>query len=121
MTSSTAVTWARHRAGPPKTWVRHWIKRALSLFSVDLERDRRTQFYHDVLRLGVVSGTGYTTVAYGLAWDNDLSPVWQFPSPTRGADLPEPDEGGVEIGRPVRDAALIGPQWMARAVNPRAA
>jgi hypothetical protein len=125
MTGSDAMLWARRNAEPPMGAVRGWVGRLVSRLLTDRERGRRTQFYHDMLRLEGLAGTGHTSQAYGVAWDSDLSPVWQYPVPIGNPGLAAPaaaeEDGAGERGRLVYDAAAVPLRLRSREIGANAA
>ena len=109
------MTSDRTRLELPQGRARQWLNRALAMFMGDLSQGHRTQFYHDVLRLDVVSTAGQTSQSYGMGWDHQLSPMWQYP-PTdavaqfNGRDVAKQDDSaptGLAVPRSLSQARAM--------------
>lgn len=100
--------------------IRRSLEWALSKLTLDLGQGRRRQFYLEVSKLEIVGAAGQTTPAYGVAWDHQLRPVWQYPSADRAGLEADDDEEERERGIPITGPRIAAVYW-SPAIGARAA
>jgi len=80
-------SWVRTRLDLSSKRLHQVLERVSALLMSDGQKAQRFRLYHEVLRLDIVAMAGDTSQAYGLAWDQELSPVWRYPPPGGTPDL----------------------------------